>query len=200
LKLDFTDQKQIDDLKQKPLHYENKFDIASGQYNLKVVFTSGGESFGKLEMPLVIEPYDKTFNLSGLALSKEFRAASDVSLDLDALVDDRTRLVANGFRIIPYGASRFKRTDPAIFYAEIYEPGDVSAGLRIRILDRQTGDSKSDSGPMKVDLQKIEGSGAAPLALRIPIAKLAAGSYVLEVQAVSTAGKVVKRTADFEIE
>jgi VWFA-related protein len=201
LKLDFADQKQIDDLKQKPLHYENKFDIASGQYDLKVVFTSGGESFGKLEMPLVVEPYDKAqLNLSGLALSKEFRAASDVSLDLDALVDDRTPLVANGLRIIPYGGSRFKKTDLVTLYAEMYETSDVSAGLRIRILDRKTGDSKGDSGLMKVDGPKSAGSGVVPLAMKIPIADLAAGAYVLEVQAVEPSGKAVKRTSDFEIE
>jgi VWFA-related protein len=201
LKLDFTNQKQIDDLKQKPLHYENKFDIASGQYTLKVVFTSGGESFGKLEMPLVVEPYDKAqLNLSGLALSKEFRAVSDLSLDLDALVDDRTPLVANGLRIIPYGASRFKKTDPVSLYAEIYEPNAVSAGLRIRILDRKTGDPKDDSGLMKVDGPKSAGSGMVPLAMKIPIAELAAGSYVLEVRAMDASGKAVKRTSDFEIE
>jgi hypothetical protein len=200
LKLDFDDQKQIDQLKLKALHYENQFDIASGQYTLKVVFSSGGESFGKLEQPLIVEPYDKyQFNLSGLALSKEFRAASEVSIDLDALLgDDRTPLVANGLRVVPSGSNRFKKTDPAVFYAEIYEPSPISAGLQIRILDRKTGSSIGDSGLMKMDAPKAGGS--VPLALKIPIAALTPGSYVLEVQASDAAGKTVKRTSDFEIE
>jgi len=200
LKLDFDSQKEIDELKQKPLHYENQFEIASGQYSLRVVFSSGGESFGKLEQPLVVEPYDKSqFNFSGLALSKEVRAASDLTLDLDALlVDDRTPLVANGLRIVPDGSNRFKKTDPMTFYAEIYEPSPIAAGLRIRILDRKTSDVIGDSGPMKADTPKAP--GMVPLAIKIPIADLPSGSYVLEVQATDTAGKAIKRAADFELE
>jgi hypothetical protein len=200
LKLDFSDQKEIDQLKQKPLHYENQFDIASGQYTLKVVFSSGGESFGKLEQALVVDPYDKAqFNLSGLALSKEFRAVSDLSVDLDALLgDERTPLVANGLRFIPDGSHRFKKTDPAAFYAEIYEPTAIAADLQIRILDRKTGALRGDSGPMKMDAPKT--AGVVPVALKLPVADLAAGSYVLDVQAMDGTGKSVKRTVDFELE
>ena len=49
LKLDFDDKKQMEAFKEKPMHYENQFDVASGKYNLKVVFAAGGESFGKVE-------------------------------------------------------------------------------------------------------------------------------------------------------
>ena len=58
----------------KPFHYETQFDIAAGHYNLKVVFNpQGADNFGKLEMPLVIDPYDgKQFTMSAVALSKRF--------------------------------------------------------------------------------------------------------------------------------
>jgi hypothetical protein len=56
MKLDFDDKKQMEAFKEKPMHYENQFDVASGKYNLKVVFASGGESFGKVEMPLAVDP------------------------------------------------------------------------------------------------------------------------------------------------
>ena len=74
MKIDFDDKKQMEAFKEHPMHYENQFDVASGKYNLKVVFASGGESFGKVEMPLVVDPYDaKQFSMSGVALSKEVR-------------------------------------------------------------------------------------------------------------------------------
>ena len=72
LKLDYDDQRQVDSLKLKPLHYENQFDVASGAYTLKIVFSAGGDGFGKLEMPLIVGTYQTSeFNASGIALSKE---------------------------------------------------------------------------------------------------------------------------------
>ena len=115
LKLDYDEQRQVDSLKFKPLHYENQFDVASGAYTLKIVFSAGGDGFGKLEMPLVVDGYQSTeFNVSGVALSKESHPSTDLRLDLDALlIDDQTPLIANGKRIVPSGSSRFKQTDPA---------------------------------------------------------------------------------------
>jgi hypothetical protein len=49
LKLDFDDQRQVDSLKLKPLHYENQFDIASGSYTLKVVFSAGATASANLK-------------------------------------------------------------------------------------------------------------------------------------------------------
>ena len=66
LKLDYDDQREVDSLKLKPLHYENQFDIASGAYTLKIVFSAGGDGFGKLEMPLVVDKYQTNeFDVSG---------------------------------------------------------------------------------------------------------------------------------------
>ena len=88
-----------------PYHYENQFDIASGQYDLKVVFGASNDSFGKLELPLAVEPYDsKQFGLSGIALSKEFFKAGDAGSALDVeLISDRKPLIAQGMQIVPNG-------------------------------------------------------------------------------------------------
>ena len=65
VKIDFEDKKDVEKFAQKTYHYENQFDVASGQYTLKVAFSSAGESFGKLETPLNIDPYDgKMFMMS----------------------------------------------------------------------------------------------------------------------------------------
>ena len=65
------DQKEVAELEAKPYHYEKQFEAAPGKYNLKVVFSSSADQFGKLETPLAIEPWETTqFALSGLVLSK----------------------------------------------------------------------------------------------------------------------------------
>ena len=161
LKLDYDDQRQVDSLKLKPLHYENQFDVASGAYTLKIVFSAGGDGFGKLEMPLVVGEYQTTeFNVSGVALSKESHPSTDLRLDVDALlIDDQTPLIANGKRIVPSGSNRFKQTDPAGFYFEIYEPLLAAAepenrpevGVQIRTLDRKTLQPKTDTGVIKLN-------------------------------------------------
>ena len=58
VKIDFDNDKEVEAFQESVYHYENQFDAASGEYNLKLVFATAGESFGKLELPLVIEPYD----------------------------------------------------------------------------------------------------------------------------------------------
>jgi VWFA-related protein len=207
VKLDFENQKELDTFKQKPLHYENQFDVASGRYNFTVVFSSGGESFGKLEQPLVIDPNDgNQFGVSGLALSKEVHRVSDLETALDAeLLEGRAPLVASGFQFTPTGANRFKTTDPATMYLEIYEPLLVGAnppkvGVQLRLLDRKTGEPKVDSGVMEVATFIHAGNPVIPVGLKLPLTSLAAGAYRVELTALDSAGKSVVRSADFEIE
>ena len=78
--VDFEDKKQVEEFQKQPFHYENQFGVASGEYKLKVVFSSGNESFGKLETPLSIDPYrGQEFSISGVALSNDIRRAADIS-------------------------------------------------------------------------------------------------------------------------
>jgi VWFA-related protein len=209
INLDFEDKKLMEAFKQKPMHYENEFDVAAGKYNLKVVFASGGESFGKLEMPLVIEPYDsKQFAMSGVALSKEIRRASDLGLGLDSLLlEDRVPLIADGMQLVPSGSNHFKKTDLAAFYIELYEPLLVSTqptppvvAFQLRVLDGKTGEQKEDTGLMRVGLPAQKGSPTIPVGAKIPTASLAPGSYKVEIKALDDAGKEFVRTADFQID
>jgi VWFA-related protein len=207
VKLDFENQKELAEFKQKPLHYENQFDVASGQYNFKVVFSSGGESFGKLEQPLVVDPNDGSqFGLSGLALSKEVHRVSELETALDAeLLEGRAPLVASGMQFTPTGANRFKTTDPATMYLEIYEPLLVGAnppkvGVQLRVMDRKSGEPKMDSGVIEVASFIRAGNPVIPVGLKLPVASLLAGSYRVELTASDSAGKSVVRSADFEVE
>jgi hypothetical protein len=210
LKLDYDDQREVDSLKLNPLHYENQFDIASGAYTLKIVFSAGGEGFGKLEMPLVVGEYKPDqFNVSGVALSKESHPATDLRLDVDALLlDDQTPLVANGKRIVPYGSNRFKKTDPAGFYFEIYEPLLATAkpenrpevGVKIRTLDRKTQQPKTDSGVVKLNSAPASANGTLPVSVNMSLGQFEAGSYLLEIEALDSAGNTARRITPFDVE
>ena len=210
LKLEFDDKKLMEAFKEQPMHYENQFDVASGKYNLKVVFASGGESFGKVEMPLVVDPYDaKQFSMSGLALSKEARRASELGTGLDALLlEDRVPLIVDGVQLVPYGSNHFKKTDLTAFYFELYEPllvtGDPKippvVAFELRVLDGKTGEQKEDTGLMRVGLPKQTGSPMVPIGAKVPTASLTPGPYKVEIKAVDDAGKEFKRTADIQIE
>ncbi len=209
LNLDFEDKKLMEAFKEQPMHYENQFDIASGKYNLKVVFSSGGQSFGKLEMPLAIDPYDgKQFSMSGVALSKQLHKASDLGTGLDSLLlEDRVPLIADGMQLVPYGSNHFKKTDFAAFYVELYEPLLVSTtqtsppvvAFDLRVLDSK-GDPKVDTGLMRVGLPAQKGNPMIPVAAKIPTDALTPGAYTVEIKAMDNAGKEFKRTADIQIE
>ena len=209
VKIEFENQKEVEEFQQSIYHYENQFDVASGEYNLKVVFSAGGENFGKLEQPLVVDPYDvKKFSISALALSTHFQKASEGDQRLEtALLEDRTPLIAQGFHVIPAGSAKFKKTDHAAMYFEIYEPGLMEAeppkglavGLQIRVFDAK-GAMKSDSKGFRIPVPEKGGNPQLPFASQIPVATLDPGLYKLEVTSVDSLKNTFVRTAVFEVQ
>jgi VWFA-related protein len=203
--LDFDGKKELEEFEKQPFHYENQFDVASGQYNLKVVFSSGNESFGKLQLPLLIDPYDgKQLSMSGVALSNEMARVADLSTGLDSeLLADRRPLVVQGVQVVPSASNRFKKTDNAAVYAEIYAPllagpNPPQVGVELTVVDRKTGEKKLDVASRAATQA---GSSVAPVGLKLPVATLAPGSYRVELRALDSVGNSAKpRTADFEVE
>jgi VWFA-related protein len=195
----FSDTLKLDpDSRGKPLHYEKEFKIVPGSYSFTMAFSSGGESFGKLEMPLNVDPRQAgELALSGIALSKEAHAAAELGLGLGGLIENRTPLVTDGAQIVPSGSNQFAKSEAGYFYFEVYAPDPASVRVGIRVLDRKTGEPKSDSGLMKLALPN--GGDAIPGGSKLPIDTLAAGSYQLEVTVTDAAGRKARRTADFEV-
>jgi VWFA-related protein len=192
LRLDFDSQAQVDGLKGKRVHYEKEFKIAPGRYNFTLAFGSGGESFGKLEIPLAVDARMLgELAISSVALSKETHPAAELGLGLGVSAGDQSPLVAQGVQVIPSGSNQFMKSQPAYFYFEVYDSNLSSVTAQVRILDQATGAPKWDSGPAKLNVTQQGGN--------LPISSLAAGSYQLEVTATDSAGKQVKRTADFEV-
>ena len=169
---------------------------------------NSGRSFGKVEAPLVVDPWDgKHFSLSGVAFSKDFRRVSAESTGLDAqLLEGRTPLVARGMEMVPSGANRVKKTEDGALYAEVYEPFLLSeypprVAVQLKVQDRKTGVVVQDTGLLGVANEAQPGSPVIPFGLRLPIEKLPPGSYRLSLQAVDSAGrKSVVRTLDLDVQ
>jgi VWFA-related protein len=207
VKLDFDGKKEVETFAQKPYHYENQFDVASGDYNLKVVFNSGGESFGKLESPLKVDPYDgKQFAMSGVALCTDLRPISaDLSAQLGMeMVEGKIPLITKNLQFNPSGTNRFKNTDKVVMYLEVYDPLLVAdnpprVGVQLRVLDK-AGAQKVDSGVNEIAQFIQKGSPVVPVGLRLPVDALTAGVYKLELRAMDSAGRTTVRTVDFEVQ
>jgi VWFA-related protein len=206
LNRDFDGKKEVEEFQKQPLHYENQFGVASGEYKLKVVFSSGNESFGKLEMPLMIDPYrGQEFSISGVALSNSIRRTADISTDLDdLLLEDRTPLLVQDLQILPSASNHFKKTDTAAIYAEVYEPllknpNPPEVAYELIVLERKSGQEKFHVGDRTP--KGKTGDPVIPLGLKLPVASLGPGSYRMQLRAVDSAGNFSKtRTADFEVE
>ncbi len=208
LDLEVKDKKELEAFRERPLHYENQFDIASGTYRLRVAFSSASDSFGKLELPLVIDPWNsKELAISGLALSTDVHpvSADDVTND-SALMEGRTPLVVKGLQIVPSGTELIHKTDKAGLYLEVYDPlltteHPPQVGVVLRIVDPKTGQVKTDTGPMPMASMIRQGSPVIPVGLRLPIENLTPGTYNLEIKAVDSTGKATgTRTTEFVLQ
>ena len=208
--LDFMDKEDADAAKRLPLHYENQFDMSPGKYTLKVAYNEGGDNYGKLETPLDIAPYaSDVLGVSGLALSKQYRKVSEMGGLLDiAMLEDKTPLIAGGLQLVPTGDTVFGKTDQAFFYVEMYEPLLASAdpkdppkmGIRLRVLDRKSGEQKNDSGLVELQPTPPLGAAKVPFAGRIPVTGLAPGAYTFEFTVADSTNKTAMRTVDFDVQ
>jgi hypothetical protein len=186
--------------KQTPLRYERQFDIAPGDYTFRVVFSTGGDSFGKMEQRLVIEPYQAgQFAMSGLALSKEIRKAGATDQSVGgSLFGDRTPLISAGFELIPAGSAAFIKSDHVYCYFEVYRTAATDQlAVTVRILNAKTGQPAEEGGTSKI-APPANGENTIPVGLMLATSALAPGSYQLEAAA-SDGANSTRRTIAFEI-
>ncbi len=73
--------------------------------------------------------------------------------------------------------------------------------LELRVLDPKTKEQKVTTGLINIAAAMQPGSPLIPVALKIPVASLAPGSYQVELKAMDSAGNSTNvRSADFEVE
>jgi VWFA-related protein len=203
--VDPKDDQEAAAFSKMPFRYHDQFRVASGSYNLKVAFSQDGGGFGRLEAPLVIEPFDGTgFAISSIALSREVRELPQADANLDTmLLGDRAPMALNGMQFIPSAETRFTQADEANVYAEVYEPlllGDNAPAVsaRLVIVDKKTGQQRR-SQLMPVAAQARPGTNVIPVAMKVPLGMLPAGAYQAVVEAIRADGKSVSRGVDFEV-
>jgi len=182
---------------ESPMHYENQFTVAPGQYKLTVVVSTGGQNFGKYETPLVVDPYDgKAFALSGVALSNKVEKLADLGGELDAeLLADRTPLIFHDMQFIPSGSDHFKKTDNVALYAQLYDPHvqqDKPPVIKVgfRIVDPKTNKTVLNTGAIDASGFIQKGNPVVPVALKVPLENLLPGTYRIDVQAIEQGGPV----------
>ena len=206
--IDLDGKKEVEEFQKAPFHYENQFEAACGTYNLRVVFSSGSKTFGKLENPFAILPFDgKQISLSSIALSNNTAKVSELDTALDSqLVDDRKPLVVRGVQILPSASNHFKKTDNGVAYIEVYDPllaqdKPPQLGLEFRIVDKKTGEKKLDVGVMDTQDLIKPGNPVVPVGVKLPLATLAPGTYRVDLRAEDSAGNSTNfRIAEFELE
>lgn len=204
------DKKQAEALHSSPYHYEKQFRVASGDYTLKIVLGSGADVLGRAEMPLKIDPYDsKKLSMSALALTNrlvDLQANKDLADQ--AMLSDKALLVVDGMQFVPSAVRRFKRTEPALMYMEVYEPqlleqptAAPSIQLRYQVLDLNTGATVMDTGLFTPSATIRPGYPVVPVGLKLMADRLQPGSYRVTVQARNAAGQLSPvRGENFDVE
>ncbi len=179
--------------------YRNNFNVAPGDYTLKLVLAGGGQKFGKYEMPLSIPPYNgNEFHISSVALSNQMQPVSDLTAGLDAaLLEERAPLVARGMEIIPSSTNQFSREEKVGLYVEVYEPlmaqpNPPRVGVIFNLIDAKTNQQVFTSNTVLVNAFAEQGSPVIPVGLLLPVdqLKLPAGEYRLEMVARDDRGNV----------
>ena len=189
--------------------YRNNFNIAPGNYTLKVVLAAGGQKFGKYEKPLSIAPYNGSeFRISSVALSSQMQPVSNLTAGLDAaLLEERTPLVTRGMEIIPSSNNQFNREDKVGLYVEVYEPlmtqpTPPRVGVIFNVVDAKTNQQVFTSNTVLINDFAEQGNPVIPVGLLVPVEKLnlPAGEYRVELLARDDRGNVSsQQTAAFAL-
>lgn len=190
---ELADQKELDAFRAAPYRYEKEFRMAAGQYTLKVAFGEGGKG----EARLAIDAWDgRTLQLSALAVGRPAGRGQPAEEGIEALLEDRTPLVAKGVQVLPAGTRRFTRSDLVLVYGEAYGGGAATA--RIDLLDPQSGAVERALGELALEAAE-PGRVGVPLGFALQMEPLAAGPHRLRVTVTDRAGASVARSADFEV-
>jgi len=206
--LDFDGKKEMEEYQAGPFHYEKQFEIGAGTYNLRVAFNSGNETFGKVDTPLNVAPYDgKKIAISAIVLSNNLVKLTDLDSSFDSeILQDAKPLVVLGMQVFPSATNQFKKAEKAAAYVEVYDPllaGDKPPEIRLelRIVDKMSGAQKLDTGFTDTKNLIKPGNPTVPVGLRLPLETLTPGSYRIDLRAQDSLGNATEfSAAEFKVE
>jgi len=191
--LDF-DKQQYKDFGNTGFTYRSGFDIAPGQYTLKIAVGTGGNGAAKQDIPITVQPYDgNQFAMSGIMLSSQFQPVKESAVNLDeALLEDQKTFVAQGMEIQPSANNSFKAGQMLALYVEVYEPELTSAAtpsveLQYEVINRKT-NQPVDSNAEALSRFMKAGNPVIPVGIPIKTESLQPGDYEVEVLASDSAG------------
>lgn len=191
--LDF-DKQQYKDFGDTGFTYRSGFDIAPGQYTLKIAIGTGGNGVAKQDIPITVQPYNgNQFSISGLMLSNQFQPVAQSAVNLDeALLEDQKTFVAQGMEIQPSASNSFKAGQTLALYVEVYEPDLTSAAapsvqLQYEVINRKTNQPVASSSAPLTKFVKL-GNPVIPVGIPIRTEGFQAGDYEVEVLASDSNG------------
>jgi hypothetical protein len=205
LKFDFDSRQQFDDFLRHPLHYERQFEVVPGNYQCKVIFRSGKDRFGVVEAPLAVDPFNAgQLSVSAIALSRHMQPITPEAAQEDAEAG-KYPLIFRGNRFAVSGSDVLSKTGTAEAYFEIYEPlanaaGTIQLTMRLRLLDAQTNEQAWNSGDVDLSALAKSANHVIPVALKLPVATLASGTYHAELTVKDSAGGQATRSIQFRTE
>jgi hypothetical protein len=206
VELDF-DKEKAEQTASVPFAYQKCFKIAPGTYTLKVLLNAGGQKFGKVALPLVVDPFSGAeFTLGGPAFGDKIVRLAPRTEDIDeGLLENTKPLIAAGVQIVPSAGNRFTKNVPPIVYLEVYDPslksGDVRVGVQYKIVEPKTQSTVYTSGTTLINQYAREGNPLVPVGFRLPIDNFPPGDYRVEFWGRDSAGNTsAVRSGDFSIE
>jgi VWFA-related protein len=200
------DKKEYKEFSETGFTYRSGFDIAPGQYSLKIAVGTGGNGVAKQEIPVTVQPYTGSqFAMSGVMLSSQFQPVSQSAVSLDeALLEDQKTFVAQGMEIQPSASNSFKAGQTLALYVEVYEPQLTSSAaptvqLQYEVINTKTNLPVASSAAPLTSFVKA-GSPVIPVGLPIRTEGFQAGQYEVEVLASdSTGGRAPVQRATFTL-
>jgi hypothetical protein len=205
MKFDFDTRQQFDDFLRRPLYFEHQFEVAPGDYQFRVVFRSAQDRFGAVEAPLAIEPFNAAqLSLSAIALSRSVQPISPEAAQ-DEAESGEVPLIFRGNRIIVSGSDILSRSGAPEAFFEIYEPlvaggAAVQLSMLVRVLDAHNNQERWTSGDVDLSALAKAGSRAIPVAFKLPVSSLPAGTWRAELTVKDSAGGKAARSINFRTE
>jgi hypothetical protein len=208
--VDQENRQGADAFTKTPYRYEQQFFVTPGTYVFRLEIGVGPDAVGKMEMPLKVEAWKPgSLAMGSLVLSADAQPV-DSAASLAPILEGQGPLVADGKQFVPAATNVFQKSGQVYFYTEFYDPALGGANpavidpsvlkMEYCILEQKTGNRMGCSDVVSLENFVHAGNPVVPFGTHLPVDRLHAGRYRLEVRAMIAASQeTVTRSIDFEV-